>query len=224
MSDPLASSERISPGLALTEQAYVRLRDAILNHQLPPGTRLSVPDIARRLGISRSPAREAIARIAYEGLAQVEARRGAVVAAIDPADLVEIYELREVLEGLACRLACERISEDDLDLLAELVDEHAAAVEADDVARHMELDQTFHQSIRRATGNQRLIESLDRLQGQIRIAMHTTRRSAGGMRQAIAEHRLVLSALGARDPDEAERTAREHIVRLRSSIRTSTTP
>ncbi|MQA09422.1 MAG: FCD domain-containing protein [Pseudonocardiaceae bacterium] len=201
-------------GEALAEQAYVALRDAILGHELPPGTRLSVPDIAQRLGISRSPAREAIARIAYEGLAQVGPHRGAVVSDIRAEDLLEIYSLREVLEGLACRLASQRLEEPDVARLRSILDEHRHAVDTGDVARHYELDQAFHAAIRELTRNNRLIESLDRLQGQIRVAMYTTRRSPGGTPQALSEHWVIFEALTSADPDRAERAGRAHISRL----------
>jgi len=199
---------------ALAEQAYVTLRDAILSHQLPPGTRLSVPEMARQLGISRSPAREAITRIAHEGLAHVEPHRGAVVADIRASDLIEIYAIREVLEGLACRLAAVRITDTDLDALGLLLEEHQEAVAAGNAERHYTLDQRFHAAIRDIAGNSRLRESLDRLQGQIRVAMFTTRRSPGGMPQALAEHRLILEALATKEPTRAEQAGRGHIARL----------
>lgn len=206
-------------GEALADQAYVALRDAILSHQLPPGTRLSVPDMARRLGISRSPTREAIARIAYEGLATVEPNRGAVVSDIRAEDLVEIYSLREVLEGLACRLAADRLDEPQADRLQMIVDSHQQAIAAEDLERHYQLDLTFHAAIREITQHQRLIESLDRLQGQIRVAMYTTHRSPGGPAQALAEHKTILRALLSADPDQAERAGRAHVSRLLHDLR-----
>jgi len=209
-------------GDALADQAYRLLRNAILGHRLPAGTRLSVPDVARQLGISRSPAREAIARVAAEGLATVEPRRGAVVARITVADLIEIYELREVLEGLACRMAAQHATDDDLRTLRECVGQHRDAIETADIDRHMSLDQSFHATIRRIAGNSRLQESLGRLQGQIRIAMDTTRLSPGGMPQALAEHAEILTALEAGDPSAAEAAARSHIARLRKGLQNQT--
>ena len=198
----------------LAHQAYVTVRDAILSHELPPGTRLSVPLLAQRLGMSRSPAREAIARIAQEGLAVFSPNRGAVVADLQRSDLVEIYRIREVLEGLAARLAADRMSDDGIAVLTELVAEHAEAVTEADVERHYGLDAQFHAHIRKLAGSPRLVESLDVLQSQIRLAMHTTHRSPGGMAQALAEHRLILAALRARSPDQAETASRLHIRRL----------
>lgn len=201
-------------GVGLAEQAYAALRDAVLTHQMPPGTRLSVPEIAQRLNISRSPAREAIARIVSDGLAINEPNRGAVVASVDLEQLAEIYALREVLEGLACRLAASAVTDDGLRELRELLDNHARAVASGDTERHYEFDQQFHAQIRHLAGNRRLSESLERLRGQIRVAMYTTRRSTGGMPQAIAEHHLILEALESRQPIQAEKAGRQHIARL----------
>lgn len=205
-------------GDALAEQAYELLRDAVISQQIPAGARLSVPELARRLGISRSPVREAIARLVHDRLAISEARRGAVVASLSREDLMEIYDVREVLEGLACRLAADRLTDEELAALGQVVADHRHAVEAGDVDEHMRLDQSFHAAVRRATHNVRLIEGLDRLQGQIRMAMATTRQSAGGMEQALAEHEEVLAALRQRDSALAEQVGRGHITRLRREL------
>lgn len=198
----------------LTQRAYESLRDAILAHELPPGTRLSVPLMAQRLGVSRSPAREAIAKIASEGLATVSPNRGAVVAALERSDLVEIYRIREVLEGLASRLAAVHADEDSIARLESLVAQHAELVARGDVEHHYTADALFHSAVREIAESPRLSESLDRLQGQIRLGMHTTHRSPGGMAQALREHRSILAAISARSPEFAETAARLHIHRL----------
>lgn len=208
----------LQPGAALADQAYLSLREAILSGQLEPLTPLSVPGVARQLGISRSPAREAIARLAAEGLARIEPRRGAVVARITVEDLNEIYEVREVLEGLASRLAAKIIKEPQLAELANVVAEHRVAIESGDVNAHMACDQRFHRIIREIAANGRLTDSLDRLQGEIRVAMNTTHRLNGGMQQALAEHEEILAALERNDPHAAEEVARRHIRRLRESL------
>ncbi|UYM04668.1 GntR family transcriptional regulator [Solicola gregarius] len=210
--------------VGLAERAYVSLRDAILAHELRPGTRLSVPVVAERLGISRSPAREAIARIAHEGLASVTPNRGAIVADLAEDDLVEIYQLREVLEGLACRLAAPLLTDADADRLDSLVTQHASAVEANDVERHYEVDSAFHSAIRDVAANSRLSSSLDLLQGQVRLGMYRTHRSPGGMQQALSEHRLILASLRLGDAEVAEAAGRAHIARLLRDLRTVPEP
>lgn len=218
MNEWLGELRELSRGDGLAEQAYRALRDAILSHQLKAGTRLSVPEVARRLGVSRSPAREAVARITAEGLAEQEPGRGAVVAEIDTANLIEIYDLREVLEGLACRLAAARITDPDLAHLTDVHRDHRAAIDRGDVEGHMNHDQAFHAAIRDIAGYRRLTQALDHLQGQIRIAMNTTRHSIGGMQQALGEHETILDALRERDPIAAEQAGRQHVARLRADL------
>lgn len=204
--------------LGLSERAYQELRDAVLAGTFQPGDRLSVPEIAKKLGVSRSPAREAITRIAQEGLATVTRNRGAVVAAFDRRDLIEIYRIREMLEALACRLAATQASEHELSRMHQLHDEHAGVVGAGDVERHYDLDARFHAAIREAADSPRLSESLEMLQGQIRLGMHTTHRSPGAMDRAVRDHWLILSAVESGSPEFAENAVRMHIRRLTTEL------
>lgn len=208
----------VTRGDGLVDQAYKVIRDAILSRRLAPGSRLSVPEIARQLDISRSPVREAIARVEYEGLAESVSHRGAVVVEIGLDELVGIYDLREVLEGLAARLATRGAASALLDDLEQNWQAHHDAVESGDVDRHMELDAAFHGRIRDAGGNRRLSDNLRRLQGQIRVAMTTTVARRGGMHAALAEHRGLIDAIRGGDPAVAENLARDHITRLRESL------
>lgn len=203
---------------SLTDQAYKVIRDAILNHSLAPGSRLSIPEISRQLDISRSPVREAIARLEYEGLAESVSHRGAVVVDIDVAELITVYDVREVLEGLAARLATRAVDAALIEDLERNWQAHHEAIERDDVEQHMQLDAAFHRRIRDATGNHRLSENLRQLQGQIRVAMTTTVVRRGGMHAALAEHRALIDAIQGGDPAVAEKIAREHIIRLRESL------
>lgn len=202
----------------LAVQAHAALREGILSHELAPGARLSVPAIAEKLGVSRSPAREAIAQIVSEGLAVRQANRGAVVASVSAHDLVEIYRLREVLEGLACRLAATRCTAQHAQILEGLLANHAAAIASDNTTEHYRLDQEFHSAIQAIADNQRLTASLRLLHGQIRIAMHTTQKSSGGMTAAFTEHTAICNAIKAKNPHEAEQAGRQHIARLLAQL------
>lgn len=218
MTQPTLEPRSITRSGGLVDQAYEVIRDAILDRTLGPGDRLSVPEIARQLDISRSPVREAIARIEYEGLAKSVSHRGAVVIEIGLEELIEIYDLRGVLEGLAARLATRSSSPGWVETLEQNWSAHRDAVENGDVEKHMELDAAFHRLIREVSGNRRLNESLRRLQGQIRVAMNTTVARRGGMHAALAEHRALIDAIRTGDPEQAESVAREHITRLRESL------
>lgn len=214
----LRDQAKLARGDGLADQAYGVLRDAILSHRIPPGSRLSVPEVARQLDISRSPAREAITRIQYEGLADFVPQRGAVVSSIGLDELVEIYDVREVLEGLAARRAAQTADPDLIAALQRVWHQHDRAIADGDVPTHMELDIEFHHLIRSASDNVRLGDALDRLQGQIRLAMFTTASRGGGMPAALAEHQQLIEVIGSGDGDAAERVARDHIRRLRDSL------
>ena len=201
-------------------QTQFALRELILDHKLPPGSRLSVPEIAKLLGVSRTPAREAIAEIVSEGLAVKRANRGAVVVDLTGNDLVEIYLLREVLEGLAARLATLRRTPQQLTVLEEILTAHDRAVKDSNIQSHFDLDREFHTSILEIAGNERLTTSLGMLRSQIDIAMKTTHKGPGGIALALDEHRSIFHHISNRNPSEAEEAARRHIQRLRESLKT----
>lgn len=201
-------------------QTQFALRELILDHKIPPGSRLSVPEIAKLLGVSRTPAREAIAEIVSEGLAVKRANRGAVVVDLTGNDLVEIYLLREVLEGLAARLATLRRTPQQLTVLEEILTAHDRAVKDSNIQSHFDLDREFHSSILEIAGNERLTTSLGMLRSQIDIAMKTTHKGPGGIALALDEHRSIFHHISNRNPSEAEEAARRHIQRLRKSLKT----
>lgn len=202
----------------LGDAVYEQLRDEILSGALPAGARLSVPALAERLDVSRSPVRDAVVRLVQERLAREEPRRGAVVIEVTRADLVAIYDVREVMEGLAARLAVENAGRRFVDELADIVARHEEVVQASDVATHFEVDTSFHRLIRQAAGNDEVYRVLEEIQGKVRLAMLTTSVTAGP-RQAVDDHRTILAAIRQGDPAAAEEAARAHIVRLRQALR-----
>lgn len=207
----LASDPRV------TDHVHHELREQIIAGDLPASARLSVPALAARLGVSRSPVREAIVRLVHERLAREEPRRGAVVADVSHKALTAIYEVREVLEGLAARLAVENAGRRLIRTLEEILQEHERAVSAEDPTAASEADMTFHRLIREAADNAEVVRMLDDVQTQVRLAMRTTRVTAGPT-LAIADHRAIVTAMEAGDPAAAEEAARAHIARLRSVL------
>lgn len=190
----------------------------MFNRRLPPGAALSVPDLARQLSISRSPVREAVQRLVQEGLAISVPHRGAVVARIGVEDLQELYEVREMLEGLAARRATERLDSTARSELASLVEQHREALERKDLEGHVSLDMRFHLRVRELAGNKRLVEMLNRLQGQVRLAMHSLWGRYDAPRRALEDHEKILAAMLGGDPDAVERAARAHIARVRAAL------
>ncbi|MFC9897516.1 GntR family transcriptional regulator [Nocardia sp. NPDC127579] len=216
--------QSISPGDLLTDRTYEALKTAILRNQLAPGTPLSVPELARQLNVSRTPVREAVQRLIYEGLADHVSRRGAEVSLVDIDDLRELYVVREMLEGLAARLATERLDGVGLAALREVLAEHERVLrDGTDQAAHVELDIRFHRTLRDIAANPHLTATLEPIAGRSHLALHSLWRSPDAPRFALDEHIDIVEAMAAGDPEFAETVARRHISRLRVRLSQATT-
>jgi DNA-binding GntR family transcriptional regulator len=196
---------------------YESLRDAIFAGTLRPGDRLRVPVLAEKLGVSRSPVREAVLRLTQERLAWEEPRHGAVVAVIGRRELAGLYQVREVLEGLAARLAAGRGDAQLADRLREVLSDHEQAVDEADLSRHMEVDMLFHSLVRCASGNAEVVRLHGEIQTRVRLAMLTTA-VTGGLRNALTDRRAIYDKIRAGDAERAEGAAKAHVARLRCSL------
>lgn len=189
------------------EGAYARIRAAIREGSLAPGERLTETDLAARFGVSRTPVRQAIARLEAEGLLTHEARRGLTVTRPDHQQVVELYVMREVLEGAAARLAAQHASETEIAAMAEIVQAEPAAF--GDARALAEINQRLHGLLYLAAHNRYLLRSLEQLAATMSL-LPTLLTRGGRAEQAHAEHRAILDAVGARDGDAAEDAARAH--------------
>ena len=151
--------------------------------------------------MSRSPIREAVQRLVYDGLAVNVAHRGAEVAGVDFEDLQQLYEVREVLEGLAARLATERIDAVGLERLRAVLEAHEEVVDSVDARGHIEMDMAYHLGIQQAAQNAYLNETLERIHGKAHLAYFQLWRGIDDRRLALQEHQRVFAAMvaGARD-------------------------
>ena len=206
--DPTPSSDSNRP--LQGDSAYERLREEIRLGHLRPGTRLTETDLAERLSISRTPVREAIRRLEAEGLVDHQPRTGAVVRSLDYPEIMELYEMRTVLEGTAARLAARAASPMELEELASI---NADMVAERDPAALAQLNRQFHRRLLDAARNRFLLRSMASVETTMLIigpsAMGTPERAA----EAVEEHRGVLDALFAHDGEEAEKRMREHMER-----------
>lgn len=205
----------------LSKLAFDRLEQAIMSGELKPGERLSEVTLARRFGISRGPLREAIGRLEGRNLVERQANQGARVVSLDQAKILDLLVIRESLEGMACRLAATRIRSGEIKRLHRMLDDHAqdAQVVAGKGYFQGGGDLDFHYRIVRASGNARLIKMLDEdLYSLLRLFRQRLSTAPGRPAQALEEHRVVLAALEARDPDAAEAAMRAHIRNSRASI------
>ncbi|GGL83928.1 GntR family transcriptional regulator [Deinococcus aerolatus] len=195
-----------------------QLRSAILAGDLPPGSRLSVPELARQLGVSRSPVREAVLLLVGEGLAVEQSRRGVEVARLELGDVLELYELRISLESLAARNAAGRMTSTDLAALRGVLDAQGAAA-VGDARSFRELDLRFHEIVSQTCGNARLARHAALLAREMRLAGPLMVNEPWHLRQSHEEHRNIERALRQRDGPAAERAMRDHLSRVAQSVR-----
>lgn len=190
------------------QAAYRRLLAEIRHGTLAQGARLRETDLADRLGISRTPVREAIRQLEADGLVVHLPRLGAAIRSLDYAEVIELYEMRAVLEGTAARLAARAASEIEL---AELVALNADLAAAPVGLPSQDLNRQFHRTLNEAARNRFLLKSISALQKTLLILGPTTLADPARAADAVAEHALVLAALQRRDGAAAETAMRAHI-------------
>ncbi|WP_051233511.1 GntR family transcriptional regulator [Pseudonocardia asaccharolytica] len=177
-----------------------------------PGQRLVEADLTREFGISRGPLREAFGRLAADGLVVIEPYRGALVRRMSREDIIELFQVREALEGKAARLAAERIDTvDHRTRLEGVLAEVRGHREGSDVGRYMDVNERFHQVIVEISGNKMLARLLGQLHVQAFRLLYRRLADAAAKTDSIDEHDGVAAAILASDPDGAERAMREHV-------------
>lgn len=197
------------------DAVHMALRDAILHGALAAGEPLKEVPLAGVFGRSRTPVREAILKLESEGLAERLPRGGLVVARITREEVLEVYAVREVLDGLSARLAAASILPTELDHLRWLNDRLRAAAQAGNAKAMIDLNIEFHEAICLAGRNSLLLEFVRQIHAWIRRFQDTTMSFPGRGLEAVKEHDALIEALGSRDPEAAERLARNHMSRAR---------
>lgn len=214
-SEPVASPGR---GETLGEQVFARLLDMILNCEIAPGSVLNEQALATQLSVSRGPVREAVRRLQGIQLVTREAQMRARVVSLDAEALVDLFHMREALEGYACRLATERISDEDLTSIEQQL-EATRQASIDPARRAAGTVFDFHTLIVQASGNARIIDALC---GDLYLLLKIYRKWSGTVSErksaAHDEHWQILRAMRARDPDLAESLMRSHVRRAREHI------
>ena len=197
--------------LTLWQRVYDHLRDEIMGGRLAPGTELSEVALSRELAVSRGPIREAMGRLAAEGLVTVRPRRGVEVRSITPEELIESYQVREALEVLAVRLAVPRMTDANLADLDELVDRMAELAKKGAVADFFTANAAFHERLCELSGNSKLLEVHHRLAGEVGRFQAQTLALRGSLDGSVTEHRAILAAIRLRDADKATELTAAHI-------------
>jgi len=205
---------RVAPAfenLTLWQRVYDHLRGEIMGDRLAPGTELSEVALSKELEVSRGPIREAMGRLAAEGLVTVRPRRGAEVRSITPEELIDSYQVREALEVLAVRLAVPRITDEELADLELLVDRMSEYAKNGDVADFFTANVAFHELICELSGNAKLLQVHRRLAGEIGRFQARTLALRGSLDGSVTEHRAILAAIRLRDVEKAAKLTAAHI-------------
>ena len=197
--------------ISLEERVYLLLEEEILTGKLRDGEQLREIALSQRLEVSRTPIRGALHRLAEEGLVELSANRGATVVGISESDIKDIYAVRMRLEGLAARLATERMSDEDKAHLTEIVELSEFYLKKGDDERRSELDSEFHNTIFRASGSRHLNKILSDLHKNIKAYRRLSLKNTNRAEKSISEHREILEAILSKNASEAEHLTAVHV-------------
>ena len=204
--------------LPLRDVVFNTLRQAILTGELKPGERLMEIHLANRLGVSRTPIREAIRKLELEGLVTMIPRRGAEVAQITEKNMSDVLEVRRALDALGVELACDRITQEELNSLKQACEDFEIAVNTRDVKRIAQADVELHDIIVRATGNDRLIQLVNNLSEQMYRYRFEYIKDTSQHERLVEEHRIIYQAIVDKDKETASRAAKIHIDNQKKAI------
>ncbi len=202
------------------ERVYDDLREAIIGGEYTPGERLRTGALAERFGTSRTPVREALVLLEGDGLVELEPRRGAVVRSFDAADLVDLYEVRAILEARAAQLAALRLTREDLDALDATCDraESVAGIGKAALATLIASNDEFHRIIVKAAGSTRLTAALRTVAGIPRPFKTAFWKNGAERTRSLAAHREIVAALRSGSAERAESAMRLHVLTARDFL------
>jgi DNA-binding GntR family transcriptional regulator len=195
------------------EQAYREIRRMIVDGELAPGSKVVVRLLSERLRLSPTPIKSALAGLERDGFLTTFAHRGYFVPEVAVQDMREIYELREALDGVAARktAALPNVRDFVRGTLQPLYDEQRRLLDEHDGVGYSDVDIEFHRAIWHAAGNDRLVQFMDNLGGQLRFGSGSSSQVPGRTSEALGEHAAIMEAIAQGRQAEAERLSREHV-------------
>ncbi len=209
-----------SKSSSLEQMVFSKIEEEILTGELAPGTALGEVSLSKRLGVSRTPLRAALHRLSEEGLVEIVANKGATVVGINISDLIDIYKIRERLEGLASSLAAKRISDEEIAELTETLELAEFYVNKNDTEHIKELDTLFHSIIYKASGSRFLSMTLSELHRKIKSYRKRSLDVPGRLLNTISEHREILEAIKNGEAEKADELTSLHIQRALDNMLT----
>ena len=205
--------------LPLRDVVFNTLREAILKGELKPGERLMELQLASKLGVSRTPIREAIRMLEQEGLAVTIPRKGAEVAKMTLKDMEDVLEIRETLDELAAKIACTKMNEQQMLELIKIKDEFEKNTNSEDVKLIAETDEKFHDIIYEATDNAKLVVLLNNLREQIYRYRVEYLKNKDNYPALIQEHEEIVEALKAHDKDKVTEAMHKHVTNQAKAVK-----
>ena len=197
--------------LPLRDVVFNTLREAILKGELKPGERLMELQLAAKLGVSRTPIREAIRMLEQEGLAVTLPRKGAEVAKMTEKDMEDVLQIREALDELAAKIACEQISEEQLEELVATMHEFEESTKTDNVKKIAEADVKFHDNIYQSTGNPKLVNMLNNLREQMYRYRVEYLKDENNYPTLMKEHKDIVEGLVRKNKMQVTETMHQHV-------------
>lgn len=205
--------------LPLRDVVFNTLREAILKGNLKPGERLMELQLASKLGVSRTPIREAIRMLEQEGLAVTTPRKGAEVAKMTLKDMEDVLEIRDALDELAVRIACQKITDEQLKQLEDVKELFEKNTQTNNVKNIAEADVSFHDVIYEATGNPKLVTLLNNLREQVYRYRVEYIKDPKNYPTLIAEHEAILDSLKNRDVKNAVEAMHVHVANQAEAVK-----
>ncbi|HET9000304.1 MAG TPA: GntR family transcriptional regulator [bacterium] len=202
----------------IRELLFNHLRHLIITGRLETGQKLIEEDLAEQFKVSRTPVREAIRKLEIEGLVRYQSRRGVIVTGFSRQDIDEIYATREVLEGLAARLAAQHATDEELSELGRLLEQINEASQANNFERAAQIHTQFDELLYRMGRNRRLVGILTQYAEYIEHGKMISLTRHGRADEIRAEHAAMFEAIAGRDPDAAEQAARLHVANARRAF------
>jgi len=202
----------------LREVIFNTLREAIILGELKPGERLMEVQLAEKMGVSRTPVREAIRKLELEGLVEMMPRKGAHVADLSVKDIMDVLEVRSTLDGLASSLAASRITDDEIKEMLHLHSQFVSYVEKENHQGQIKKDVEFHDIIYRASRNDKLIQISNNLREQVQRFRVIYIKDYSSSKDLMREHKELCDAITSRNPELAMRVAQRHIKNQEEAI------
>lgn len=195
-----------------SDKLIEQLKHEIFSGLLKPGDQLEEADLAERFGVSRTPIREAIRSMVECGLLETRPRKGAIVRVLTAKELNDLFEVAAELEGMACRLASDSLTQSSKKAIQDGLDQCHSAVEADDIPAYATANLAFHSAIHKASGNDWLVDQLEQIEARINVYRLMPYEIVGRLEKSLQEHKEISDAIFANDGLRANSLMRDHMM------------